>query len=363
MGTRIAWRQHPERDALLKRLVADHQLSWAAIAEQVGYSADACRHRARRADYKGWEVPRANYQRDHITPQISTPKAARLSGAELWRHIEEATDRDVARHEAERLIDVVIDDERPIALTFKSDQHIRQTGPIMVRRMREDAELIARTEGLYAVLAGDGVDNHIKHREAMANGGDKPAASWRAYDHYISLFADKILVLHSGNHDDWTRDATGVDQVAALAEKNRVHYTPDEALIRLQLGRQPYQILSRHQFFMNSRMNLGHAVKRLWEMGNDDFDVGVLGHHHEAACEPFMKHGIRRYALRPGSYQLTSSYSRRKGFPHAYPTCPTVILWPDRRQVIGFWDAWEAAGYLTWLRAEWPRSDLRRPAA
>lgn len=360
--SRILWEKHPEKDAALKRAMANLEATRAEVAAAVGESWDACRLRAARMLYPGWDQLRKRGDlAGHVAPIISSPAPPSIPAGVLWERVETITDLDVKRHQAERLIDVEVDDDRPIALAFKSDQHIRQSGPIMMRRMREDAELVAVTDGMYAALAGDGVDNHIKHREAMANGGDKPKDSWKLYDHYLGMFAEKILVVASGNHDDWTRDFTGVDQVKALAEKNRVHYCPDEALIRLQVGEQRHQILVRHQFHTgNSRMNLGMVVKRMWELGNDDFDVGVIGHHHEPACEPFLKHGIRRWALRPGSYQLTSSYSRRKGFAHSYPTCPTVILWPNQRRVMGFWDVWEAASYLTWLRSEWPASDIGR---
>lgn len=363
---RTSWKQHPEADQQLITALTDPHKNWKHISEIVGYSVDACRMRARRMQYPGWDIARPDgIAISHVPPIVSIPEtAARLPPADLWRKVEETTDRDVARHQTERLVDIVVPDTRPIGLTFASDQHIRQSGPIMIRRMREDAELVAITDGLYAALAGDGVDNHIKHREAMANGGDKPKDSWKLYDHYLGMFGEhKILALVSGNHDDWTRDFTGIDQVQRLAENRRVFYAPDEALLRFRVGDQFYHVLMRHQYRYNSTFNLGHTVKRLWEMGNDDFDIGVLGHHHEPACEPFVKHGMRRYAIRPGSYQFTSTFSRRKGFVHSYPTCPTVILWPDRRQLVGFWDVWEAASYLRLLREHWPASDLARPKA
>lgn len=361
---RMLWEKYPEKDAALEAAVVDPKRTWTEIGVLVGASADACRQRARRARFLGWDYPRSDgIVRTHVPAVVSKPGPAPVPVEQLWGKVEEQTAEDVVRHEHERMIDVAIDDDRPIGLVFASDQHIRQSGPIMVRRMREDAELVAATDGLYGILGGDGVDNHIKHREAMANGGDKPKDSWRLYDHYIGLWDRKLLAMVSGNHDDWTRDFTGVDQVKTLAGRNAVHYAPDEALIRLALGTQPYRILMRHQFQYNSKFNLGHTVKRLWEMGNDDFDVGVVGHHHQAACEPFQKHGVWRWALRPGSYQLSSSHSRRYGYAHSYPTCPTVILYPNRREIMGILDVWQAASYLTWLREEWPRSDVQRPAA
>ena len=136
-----------------------------------------------------------------------------------------------------------------------------------------------------------------------------------------------------------------------LADRNRVHYAPDEMVMALQLPGITYRVKFRHQYRYNSSFNQVHVVKRLWEMGDDPFDVGVVCHHHEAAIEQFSKHGLPIWGARPGSYQLTGTWARRIGFPLARPTCPTFILFPDERQVVGFADVRQAAGYLTWLRS------------
>ena len=187
---RIQWEKYPERDAALAAAIADPTKSWDEIETVTGMSYDACRKRALRMKYPGWDTMRRQ-RAGHVPAHVSSPKPSGLTGAELWERAELATDLDVRRHQAERLIDVEIPDDRPIGLTFASDQHLRQTGPIMTRRAREDAELIQRTDGLYAALVGDGVDNHIKHREAMANGGDKPKDSWNIFSICSATFPPK----------------------------------------------------------------------------------------------------------------------------------------------------------------------------
>ena len=88
----------------------------------------------------------------------------------------------------------------------------------------------------------------------------------------------------------------------------------------------------------------------MWEMDEHNFDIGVVCHHHEAAMEPFKKHGEWRWAFRPGSYQHTTGHGRRYGYGWSEPACPTVILWPGEKRMLGFLDVREAAGYLTYLR-------------
>lgn len=291
---------------------------------------------------------------EHCEPHIQRPAAdLALSPDELLARAVEATDRDTARHAVEAQLRVTVDDPRPIAVAFVSDQHLRETGPIYVRRMLEDADLIAKTPGVYAVLGGDGVDNHIKHRAALVGGGSKVAHEWKMYGGYLARFgASKILAMISGNHDDWTRDEAGVDMVAQLAAAARIAYCPDEVQVELILPGQTWRLGVRHQYRFGSAFNKTHSVKRWWEMGESDWDVGVLCHHHEAAMEPFKKHGKWRVAFRPGSYQQTSSYGRRYGFNMSEPTCPTVILWPDRREFVPFLDLGQAVDYLAALRGQ-----------
>lgn len=355
---------------------------WEQVGAKMGISGNAARLRYR--DYekqgrKGVDEPAFRAPAPAAPPKPLTVKSSpaepahpaitvtktpipRVPVDEMWARAEAQTAADVARHLTERVLDVTVEDGRPIAVAMVSDQHIRQSGPIQLPAMRQDAELIRHTPGLFAMLGGDGVDNHIKHRSAMVGGGSKVAEEWRLYDHYLGMFGEKILAVISGNHDDWTRDEAGVDMVSALAAKNRLHYAPDEVRLDLTLQGQVYHIALRHQYRYNSSFNLIHAVKRLWEMGGESFDIGVLCHHHEPAIEPFRKHGRTVWGARPGSYQVNSSYGRRYGFNNTRPTCPTFVLFPDTHRIEGFLDVWSAANYLRWLREGWPGNYRRRAA-
>lgn len=332
------------------------QSSWPIIGEQIGRTPDACR-------IKWGELRKAlNLTAPaHVAATTTEPPPPPEPVEVLWRRAEEQTAKAVQRAARERHVHLDIDDDRPVALVAVSDQHIATQGPVQLAAMRQDAELIATEPGMFAILGGDGVDNHIKHRSAML-GGDRVADSWRLYDHYLRLLGPKVLAVVSGNHDDWTRDIAGIDMVQQLAQRNAMHYCPDEALLNITLGTQRYRYLMRHQYRFNSSMNLTHSAKRLWEYAGDEADIVCVCHHHEGAAETVLRHGLPRVMLRPGSYQLQSGYSRRIGFPQSQPTCPTVIVFPDRRELLALPDVWQAATVLRALRREWPQV-LRRPAA
>lgn len=237
-------------------------------------------------------------------------------------------------------------DNQPIAISFISDQHIAPGCPVAMKRMREDAELIARTPRLFAVLNGDGIDNHIKHRAAILAARSNPDDQWRLFDYYLQIFHESILVVTSGNHDAWSIGFAGTDILRRIAEQNKVRYAQHEARLTLTVGKQDYKIAMRHQYRFNSSINQTHAVKQFFRYGEDDFDIGCVSHHHEVAVEYFVARGQVRVALRPGSYQISSSYSAEYGYNASIPACPTVILFPEERRLWAFHDVREAVGVL-----------------
>jgi hypothetical protein len=278
---------------------------------------------------------------------------------ELLERAVKQSSRAVARAQSRPYALARIVTKHPVALTFVSDQHIQAGhGATDMARMYEDAELIQQTPSLYALLGGDGVDNHIKHRRALVESGSLPADEWRLYNHYLGIMGHKILGVIAGNHDHWARDFAGIDMVFELAQKQKIHYAPDEIVLMVELvdsaeadSGQRYTIKMRHKYRFNSSLNVGHTVKRMYDMAGDQFDIGCVCHNHVAHLESFDRHGLTRYAVRPGSYQIQTSFGSEQGYGLSYPTCPTAILWPNERRIVPFHDIREATEYLEVLRA------------
>lgn len=239
----------------------------------------------------------------------------------------------------------------PCAITFISDQHISIGNTVDLKAMRADAELVAETEGCYAVLGGDGCDNHIKHRAAVLAARSQPQEQYELFEWYLSIFAHRVLVAISGNHDLWTDQISGLDVMGSLCKRQRVCYAPDEAFLKLVVGEQPYSVGIRHQYRMNSSINETHAVKAWFRYGEHNWDIGCVGHNHLGCIEPFTAHGIERWACRPGSYQITSAYSRQFGYNSTTPTCPTFVLSPSERRIVGFHRLQDGIEFLKAKRA------------
>lgn len=278
-----------------------------------------------------------------------------------WNRAEVENAERIKRALTQHIFSATLPNE-PIGITFSSDQHISPGNIVDMERMRLDAELIARTEGLYAILGGDGVDNHIKHRSAVMHQRSTPHEQWDMFEFYLSIFQQSIIALISGNHDLWTDQLAGVDVVKMLSQRQGLCYAPDEAIISLRVGSQTYKIGVRHQYRMNSTFNETHAVKQWYRNGSYDWDIGCVCHHHVSAIEPFWGHDLERWACRPGSYQIHSAYSRQFGYNSTRPMCPTFVLSPERRHIVGFHDVRDAVVYLEAVRTKFRQQQLCKAA-
>jgi len=292
---------------------------------------------------------------------VLAPEAAQdePEGAFLDRVLAAAKTR-TDRARTQRFATVQVATDQPIALSLSSDWHLG-TGADLPGLIRY-ADWVAHTPGVVAIAVGDLTDNPIKHR-----GGSVAAVKdeLRLLDHLVGRFKGRLLGITSGNHDDWSKTLAGVDNLAALARRHRLHYAPDELLWTVELvdptdpGRvtATYRVYTRHQWRRSSMLNPGHACWTWWQEDGPNWshrpDVLAIGHHHVAVVEQrVFADQPPVWALRMGAWQVDSDFARAKGFGRYAATAPTVVLWPHReRDPLAFSDYREAGTYLAGVRA------------
>jgi hypothetical protein len=224
---------------------------------------------------------------------------------------------------------------KPVGIAVLADVHAGCDG-VDYDAMDRDIDLILNTPGLYCIVGGDVIDNHIRHMAAVIAAGMSPANQWQWLARILAKLGPKIIAIVGGNHEAWTVAVSGYDPLKPLADKLTTPYREHEAIVDVSLAKVSYTICVRHKYRFNSTMNPGHSVKRLWEFGPVDWDVGVLCHNHEAVVEPFTRHGRRRWGMRPGTYQILSGYADAQGYHNAMPITPAVILMPNQRALHAF---------------------------
>ena len=316
-------------------------MSHKTLADYFGITPNAITKKLNRMGIASRKIRSGEFT---LAPEDS--EVEEISPEDVWKDYEERNEKKIAKHKNDGRYVAKFPHEI-IAVSFISDQHIAGNNIVALKRMREDAELIAATPGLYACLGGDSIDNHIKHRAAVLAARTTPGDQYELFDYYLSLFSDSVLGVITGNHDDWTPAIAGTDVIASICAKHGIACSSDEARISAAVGNVTYRLAWRHKYRFNSSMNQTHSPKQWYRFGPEPFDIGVVCHHHETAIEASLLHGKQTWTCRPGSYQINSAYGRQSGYNDSMPACPTFLLYPDERRIIGFPDVRDAIKTLS----------------
>tara|TARA_R110000803_G_scaffold82288_1_gene148392 strand:+ start:25019 stop:26254 length:1236 start_codon:yes stop_codon:yes gene_type:complete len=294
----------------------------------------------------GWESRVRNAWERKAVTKVETPhfivehlKKKSSTGQNLWDAIEERSKAAIlANTDARWATFHMKSTERYIGIAFQSDQHIGN--PFCDHeRLRKDSALIVANPDCYVMHAGDYIDNFMidKPRPAM-KAPIPPSIQWQLCEHYINMAGDSLMAIVAGNHDLWTAGATDYDPLKKMAQDRGVLYHPYELNLKVIHGEIPYHISVRHKRRGNSNLDPSRVIKKMWDDGECDFDIGVVGHHHTPSVVPFTRHAVERWALRPGAYKTIDSFGEMCGFPRERPTSPMVVLDSKTRDIQAFTD-------------------------
>jgi hypothetical protein len=245
-----------------------------------------------------------------------------------------SADRSVAKARVQNRARIRVASDKPIGIVFEGDFHAATEGTDL-RWILSRADMVANTDGIYALGIGDMMDNPIKHK-----GGDIADVKdqLRLLDIIVARHRGKLLGTVSGNHDDWTKTTAGFDHLKSLALRHKMHFAPDELLWDVEIVdpndaehvTAQWTVATRHQFRRHSNLNPLHACWRWLEEQVATWeripDVLVLAHNHTAAVGVHNYQGKDVWGVRMGSAQTDSGYARAKGFTSYRPTAPVAVL-------------------------------------
>jgi len=329
----------PENTSLYDNIPGQWSGSWTDLARRLHKQ---CPEVTTNAWRKRIEIARERGAITHINTNNFVIEHLVQQGADLddlWDRVENESAKAIIGAETSKWAEVTFNDtDVYIGVAFAADQHIGNKFTDH-KSMREDAELIEKTHNCYIIHAGDFIDNFVidKPKPAMRS-PIPPHTQWKLCEHYLSLFGDKMIGVVAGNHDLWTKGMTDFDPLEQKVKSLGVLYNPHELNLRLWVGTIPYHISIRHKRRGNSQLNPGRVIKKWWEDGDSQFDIGVIGHNHVPVIESFSKHGLERWAIRPGSYKVIDGFAEMIGFQRERPTCPIAILSPKTREIQVFSD-------------------------
>lgn len=322
---------------------AGQEPRWPEIGALVGVSGDTARKRYDRA-LKGGQVSAilsAGPTADPAEPDISgvVALAEGRDPLEVWSAMETSytTSHGVGRVPAQPVQRIRFD-RGPVCVVYLGDTHLGNGG-VNYRLLREHAEIVRSTPGMYLIFLGDLIDNFIfawaakiRHHTTVTI-----PEEWALARLFLSWVAPMSLAFVDGNHDAWTRALAGIDYFADVVASVRpgALYARDDLRFTLDVGGAEWEHRLRHKWSGSSIYNPTHGQER-GQKWDQDFRVGVGGHTHTGAFfRTFNAGGQEGLAIQVGTYKGYDDYARREGFPRSNGQQPVAVIYTDSGEVVG----------------------------
>lgn len=263
----------------------------------------------------------------------------------LWDYVEEN------QHIKRKDFPQIFLPNRPFALVFLSDLHIGSSG-VDYKQLRQDAETIQKTENMYAVFHGDGIDNWIIPKLAPLQRGqmipfDKEIALFKAW---LTTLQEKLLVVVAGNHDNWTTKMSGIDWLKDVVSPQSL-YDSQQIIFDVNFGNKSIRLCVRHKWRGTSIHNPTHGLERASK--DIDADIYVGGHTHIGTLfRGFVVRNQYRIAVLTGTYKTHDHFARELNLPDNTHSGSGAVIVDTDGSMTWVQNVQEAARYVTFKNSQ-----------
>jgi len=240
-------------------------------------------------------------------------------------------------------------DRAPVCLVFMADVHAGSPGTDYPR-VFEEAEIVSKTPGMYAVLVGDMLDQFVIGNLRNVRFYSRFALSdeWALVKGFLELLSHKVVLSVAGNHDNWSSYLIGVDYYRSVLAAIRPDalYDENDCKFSMHIPGHQWRFRIRHKWNGNSIYNPTHGVERAAKWDHD-FDIGVGAHTHKSGlARPFNNAGRTGWALLCGSYKRVDDFARKIGFPKPNEAAAISLVFTEGGGVVYFDRLTDAASYM-----------------
>lgn len=282
----------------------------------------------------------------------ATLPSSAIPVAELIAAKKARFERQKVARDARTLIPVVVRTDGAYGILHMGDPHVDDDGCDWTT-LDAHIKLANSTQGLFAANVGDYSNNWIGRLARLHANQSTTSAEAVAMVEWL-IGSTPWLYLVGGNHDAWSGASDPVrwfaSQAGATYEMHGMRLalrSPDGSEIRIN---------ARHDFKGHSMWNGAHGMSKAAKFAWERDHIYVCGHRHSAAYQMVVFQNGKHLAhgIRLGSYKHFDDYADAGDFlPENIPACVTVIN-PSPRSEAGrvsvFWDVYEGADYLKFLR-------------
>jgi len=292
--------------------------------------------KARRQQYKCQDC---KYQ---WTESLDIPKVDGITAEErtdfegdILPYLKNIGEKAKLKNEAE-MNQVITMPDRPFAIALLSDIH--GGAKTDYTKIEEDLNLIEDTEDMWVGNVGDNTDNFVNIKLQWIQ-REQPTTfdmEMRFLEWLFDKLTGNLLFWCSGNHDNWTKKATGYDITREALKDVKCLYDSQQIYFTLKWADNEQRWLVRHKWRHGSVFNPTHGMEVGWERVGLNFDVACGGHTHIATLRrEFIRENKKRYAILLGTYKLRDNFGREVGFPKSHGGGSGAFVYhPDGRE---FW--------------------------
>jgi hypothetical protein len=229
-----------------------------------------------------------------------------------------------------------IPDDKPIGIAFWGDWHVGAKGAD-IRRLNDDVDTIADTDGLYCIGMGDYKDNAsaLVHAGATQESVSTTDMQSLVVQRLFERVGKKAIAIVRGCHDDWDKRNANVDFVQSLCNITGAVNMWHGGVITLNTGEQQYKIAARHKYKYESSLNTTNA-QRNWANDIGPVDVFALAHRHYYDAQQIKRMGQDMVYIRSGAYKYYDEYGQKLAGYEAIYGIPIVICMPDKKSIMPF---------------------------
>jgi len=245
---------------------------------------------------------------------------------------------------------------KPFAISILADVH--GGGKVDYEAIKRDIDIIRSDEDIHTILAGDLTDNFIigKLQAIQREQSTTFEMESRFLVWFLEQLNDSLLVVVSGNHDNWTVKLSGIDRMKDLLRDTKCLYDRQQSLFTLKWGDNSIRFLVRHKYKHSSIFNPTHGMEVFWERGGLNWDIAIGGHTHIATlCRPFIKHDKKRFAVLLGTYKLRDEFGKEVGFANTHSGSSgsgAFVFMPDNPEPMWFDKLEMAKLFLDYVRSK-----------
>lgn len=261
-----------------------------------------------------------------------------------WRHIIQKCrdmkdvydDADAGQHTAK----IKIDTDKPVIIAFTACWHLGSQFT-NYDEWENGINFILNEPNVFMGIVGDLIDNF------MFNFKNKRAISAMVINTEMqqlmlaSLMEEldkkgKIAFKVIGNHESMFEKLSGsrLGQFLFGGENDRSPFLPHGGVIRVQVGKEEYEILAKHNYRFSSYLNPLHKTAQMFR-NYHNAEICVAAHEHNPAMSVQWIGDKKVYLFRTGSFKQNDDFSVGFYRPGIIGT-PCVKLFPDKHLIIPY---------------------------